>query len=191
MGTFCATQSQSQAWIPAPKCCLSVSPGVCSPAWLPGLASRQLQGHEEDRQTLAAAQGGSHSQEGARENREDRLPSCSPQMLDVHPTAEGSAWGEEAEAAPNGKGGRPRSRDTLQQWHRDGRVDESWSGAGCRYSSIGQQPMGLWLTQWSTGELHPVQPLPTLNSNITSILQIPTSIFPGRIFSWSQTSAAL
>lgn len=31
-----------------------------------------------------------------------------------------SIWGEEAGAAPDGKGGRPRSRDTLWQWHRGG-----------------------------------------------------------------------
>lgn len=92
-----------------------------SPAPWPGLASLQLRGHGEGRQALAAAQGGSHSQEGARGNREHVLPSRSLQtQLDAHPTAEGSASGEEAGAAPNGKGGRPRSRDTVQQWHRGG-----------------------------------------------------------------------
>lgn len=56
-----------------------------------------------------------------------------------------------------------------------------------------QQLMGLWLTQWSTDGLHPVQPLPTLNSNTLSVPQLPPDInpiFPERIFSWSQTSAA-
>lgn len=112
MGTFRASWSQSQARVPAPKCCSSASPTV---------RAAQLQGHGEGRQALAAAQGGSHSQEGARGSGEHRLPSLSPQtQLDGHPTAGDSAWGEEAGAAPNGKGGRPKSSDTLQQWHRGG-----------------------------------------------------------------------
>lgn len=151
MGTFCATQSQSQAWIPAPKCCLSVSPGVCSPAWLPGLASRQLQGHEEDRQTLAAAQGGSHSQEGARENREDRLPSCSPQtQLDVHPTAEGSAWGRRQRLLPTGREGGPGAGTPCSS----GTGTAEWMKAG-QVLAAGIPALGN--SQWDCGSLSGAQ----------------------------------
>lgn len=100
--------SQNQAWVPAPKCCLSASPRCGSPAWLPGLASLQLWGHREGRQALAVAQGGSHSQEGARGNREHRLPFLSLQtQLDVHPSAEGSAWGRRQELLQTGREGGP------------------------------------------------------------------------------------
>lgn len=41
-----------------------------------------------------------------------------------------------------------------------------------------RQPIGPWFTQWSTAGLHPVQPLPALNSNIVSVLQLPQAQVP-------------
>lgn len=177
-----------------PKVLLSsVSPGVCSPALLPRLAwppcscrdmsraGRPWQGPREA--PTARREQGRTGNTGCPSAQLRHSWTCIPLLRAQH-------GGRRQGLLRTGRQGGP-GRDTLQQWHREGRVDESCSGAGCRCSSTGKQPMGLWLTQWSTDELHPAQPLPTLNSNIVSILQIPSGIFPGKIFSWSQTSAAL
>lgn len=114
-----------------PKVLLVCVPhGVCSPARPPGLAWPPRSCRDAGR----AGRPWQRPREAPTDRRErggteHRLPSRSLQtQLDAHPTAEGSASGEEAGAAPNGKGGRPRSRDTVQQWHGEGRGDESWSG---------------------------------------------------------------